>query len=158
MRFYIHTKLGAIYFILLNLIIPTIAVADEVEIIMTEASSGGLYIHTELGAAIETDMLLDTGSSYTTLSQLTFDKVNEQSKLSFSRNIYGAMADGRVNQVPLYILDELVLADNCILKNIEVAVLQYGDIDILGLKALKLLQPFSIQLMPAKLSINNCAS
>lgn len=130
--------------------------ANEVELFMKESHSGGLYINANIGTDVETEMLLDTGSSFITLSQFTFEKVNEKTELSFSRNIYGAMADGRVNQVPLYIIDELILAENCILKNVEVAILQNGDVDILGMNALKMLQPFTIQMMPAILNISNC--
>lgn len=131
---------------------------QEVQLMLTETDSGSLYVHTGLGAELETDMLIDTGSSYVTLSKATFAAVEASSTVAFSRHIYAAMADGRVNKVPLYVLDELVLAANCSLKNIEVAVLENGDIDILGMNALKLLQPFTLQMLPAMLSSASCAS
>jgi predicted aspartyl protease len=117
-----------------------------------------LYVHAGLGADLEADLLIDTGSSYVTLSKATFAAVEANATITFSRYIYAAMADGRVNKVPLYILDELILADNCSLKDIEVALLEKGDINILGMNALKLLQPFTLQMMPSMLSSSSCAS
>jgi len=132
--------------------------SDEVELILTETENGSLYVHAGLGADLEADLLIDTGSSYVTLSKATFAAVEANATITFSRYIYAAMADGRVNKVPLYILDELILADNCSLKDIEVALLEKGDINILGMNALKLLQPFTLQMMPSMLSSSSCAS
>jgi predicted aspartyl protease len=132
--------------------------SEEVQLMLTETDSGSLYVHASLGADLETDMLIDTGSSYVTLSKATFAAVEANTTVTFSRDIYAAMADGRVSKVPLYLLGELVLSDTCLLKNIEVAVLENGDIDILGMNALKLLQPFTLQMLPAMLSSSGCAS
>jgi hypothetical protein len=68
------------------------------------------------------------------------------------------MADGRVEQVPLYLIDELRLGDNCVLRNIEAAVFANANTDIFGLNALQLLQPFSIQLTLGILTSNSCTS
>ncbi len=142
----------------------SMAIANEINLMMTHASSGGLYIHATLSNGIEvdenveTEMLLDTGSSYVALSKSTFNKIKENTEIKFSRYIYGAMADGRVEQVSLYLLDELRLADNCVLRKIEAAVLENATTDIIGLNALQLLQPFSLQMTPALLTTQSCSS
>lgn len=134
------------------------AMANQIDIAMQQAFSGGLYIQTILNDDIETDMLLDTGSSYVALSISTFNKLTEHAELKFSRKIYGAMANGEVEQVSLYILDKLQIAEDCILKNVEIALLPNADKDILGLNALALLQPFTLQLTPSILTSQNCST
>jgi len=68
------------------------------------------------------------------------------------------MANGKVEKIPLYFVRELKLADNCVLKEIEVAVFPKADRDILGLNALSKLQPFTIELTPASLTSDSCSS
>ena len=145
-------------FLLLAMQTALPATANEVSIPIQSAASGGLYIQTILGDGITTEMLLDTGSSYVALSISTFNKITVNTELAFSRNIYGAMANGKVEQYSLYILDKLQISDNCILRNVEVAVLPNANKDILGLNALVLLQPFTLQMTPAILSSQNCAT
>jgi len=136
-------------------------VAAPVQLAMTQARSGNLYVHATLqaeSARTETDLLLDTGASYVALTRATFERLNGETESSFSRYIFGAMANGKVEKIPLYMLAELKLAENCVLNNIEVAVFPNADKDILGLNALSRLQPFTMQFSPAILSINHCAT
>lgn len=128
---------------------------------MTQADSGNLYVHARLGgesASTETDLLLDTGSGYVALSGATFKRLNGNNEPRFSRYIFGAMANGKVEKISLYSLPELELAENCILKDIEVAVFPRADKDILGLNALSRLQPFTMEFTPARLTSAHCAS
>ncbi len=144
--------------LLLGIQASSLAAANEVNLMMTQPSAGGFYIHATLRNGVETDMLVDTGSSYVALSKATFNEIKENSEITFSRYIYGALADGRVEQVPLYILDELRLSDNCVLRNIEAAVFANANSDIIGLNALQLLQPFTLQMAPAILTSHSCSS
>ena len=132
--------------------------AGEISLDMFQSDSGNFYVHAVLDAAIETDMLLDTGSGYVSLSKETFDRLAKTDAPQFSRHIYGTMANGKVEKVPLYVLDELRLADNCVLKEVEVAVFAKADRNILGLNVLARLQPFTFHLSPAKLTSSGCAS
>lgn len=134
------------------------AMADEVNIAMQALSSGGFYIKAKLNNGVETDMLLDTGSSYVVIGSSTFNKIAANTELMHTRDIYGAMANGKIEKVSVYILDSLQLSDNCILRNVEVVLLPNADKDILGLNALSLIQPFTLQMSPAILSSQNCAS
>lgn len=132
--------------------------ADESAIVIQAAASGALYVPAVLDAQAESDMLIDTGSSYVALSADTFDRISEKTRSNFSRYIYAAMANGKVERVSLYILDSLQLSANCILNNVEIALLPDADKDILGLNALSLLQPFTISLAPATLSTQSCST
>lgn len=132
--------------------------AESITLDMARSDSGNLYIHATLGNDTETDLLVDTGSGYVALSKNTFKQLSALKTPQFSRHIYGAMANGKVEKVPLYVLEQLKLSENCVLKDIEVAVFPRADRDILGLNALARLQPFTMQLQPAKLISGDCAS
>lgn len=125
---------------------------------MHQAESGNFYVHATMAGAVETDLLLDTGSGYVSLSKATFDRISATSSPRFSRHIFGTMANGKVQKVAMYYLDELSLSQDCVLKNIEVAVFPRADRDILGLNALARLQPFTLELAPARLTSSHCAT
>ena len=147
----------AISAITLLLAIAHSAAADPISLSMHQAESGNFYVHATLVGDIETDLLLDTGSGYVSVGRDTFRKINESGKPRFSRHIYGRMAIGKVEKVALYFVDELRLTKDCVLKDIEVAHFPKADRDILGLNALSRLQPFTMELAPAKLTSSNCA-
>ena len=75
------------------------ASAESVQLEMTRANSGNLYVHARLGSDsgdTETDLLVDTGAGYVSLSESTFKRLNDQGEPVFSRFIFGAMANGKV--------------------------------------------------------------
>jgi len=152
---------NSIAILLINACLVAGALAEPVQLTMTQARSGNLYVHATLqseSASTETELLLDTGASYVALTKSTFNRLNGEAESRFSRFIFGAMANGKVEKIPLYFLAELKLAENCVLNDIEVAVFPKADKDILGLNALSRLQPFTMQFTPAILSINHCAT
>lgn len=126
------------------------------ELPMQQAESGNFYLHATLNDGVETDLLLDTGSGYVTLSRNTFARLKNDAGTVFQRHITGVMANGRALSVPIYRIRELSLAEDCVLKDIEVAVLPNATRDILGLNALRQMQPFTLQLEPPVLSGSHC--
>lgn len=136
----------------------TAPAAAEVNLDMHQVDSGNFYVHATMAGDIETDLLLDTGSSYVSLSQETFNRVSANTSPSFIRHIYGKLASGKVEKVALYRVNELKLAENCVLTDIEVAVFPKADRDILGLNALAKLQSFTMQLAPARLTSTGCSA
>ena len=143
---------------LMPMTLVSMAHADEFNLDLFQLDSGNFYVNATEGVNTETSLLLDTGSSYVSLSKATFERVSKTASPRFSRHIYGRMANGKVEKVEMYVLEELHLADNCVLKDIEVAVFPRADRDILGLNALAKLQPFTMQLFPPRLSSNACAA
>ena len=139
-------------------IVTVSAQAQDLDLDLVVADSGSFYIHALFNDKVEHDLLLDTGASYVSLNEETFALLNSDQPLEFSRHIYGAMANGKVEKIPLYILPELILAQGCVLHNLEVAVLKNADKGILGMNALKKLQSFTLQLEPAKLTSKGCYS
>lgn len=128
--------------------------AEPVAIALEAAASGTFYVNASLNAGIETDLLLDTGSGYVSLSKRTFERVTAGTHPQPERTITGILADGKAVSVPIYRLAELKLGGECVLHDVEVAVFRNGARDILGLNALKQMQPFTLQLDPPQLSAN----
>jgi predicted aspartyl protease len=146
-----------------NLILSTIGLllattpilaAQRNDIPMELVSSGAFYVKASLDSAVNTDMLLDTGSGYVSLSTATFGKIKDEPGTVFQRFITGVMADGKASRVPVYLISELRLTEQCVLHDVEVAVLRNSKRDILGLSALRQLQPLTLQMDPPVLTAN----
>jgi predicted aspartyl protease len=123
---------------------------------MKQQASGNYYVTGHLPGAVEAELLVDTGSGYVSLSKSTFEKVKRTSGVEYLRDIYGAMANGRTMKVPVYRIATLSLGE-CELRDVEVAVFPGAARDILGLNALREVQPFAMQLEPPTLFLSNCA-
>lgn len=130
------------------LVVNADARADTAKIPMHEMQTGVFYIKGNLDNLVDTDMLLDTGSGYVSLSQQTFAIIRDDVTTVFQRHITGIMADGHKQSVPIYRIGELKLASDCVLHDIEVAVFSNTSRDILGLNALMRIQPITLQLNP----------
>ncbi len=128
------------------------AAAARNDIPMELVSSGAYYVKASLDARDSPDMLLDTGSGYVSLSNETFGKIKDKPGTVFQRFITGVMADGKASRVPVYLISELRLSEQCVLHDVEVAVFRNAKRDILGLSALRQLQPRTLQLDPPMLT------
>ena len=130
--------------------------AHEVSVPMWQQGAGGYYVRGVFGRDVESELLVDTGSSYVVLSRATFTKLKRGGATVFKRTIRGATAAGRVMEAKVYWISELALGDGCVLQDVEAVVLPNADRDILGLSALRRLQPFSLQFEPAALTLSAC--
>jgi predicted aspartyl protease len=128
------------------------ASAGTSEIHLEAVQAGTFYVKASLDGVVETDLLLDTGSGYVSLSKTTFDRIKDTASTTFQRNITGVMANGKAVSVPVYRIAELKLNSECVLHDIEVAVFRDTSRDILGLNALKQMQPLTLQLDPPVLT------
>ncbi len=123
---------------------------------LEQQSSGAFYVRGTLGASVETELLVDTGSSYVVLSRATFKALEKNQGASFKRTIQGATASGRVVKAKVYEVSALSIGDECVLQSVEVVVLPGSKRDILGLSALKRVQPFTFDLDPLALRFEGC--
>lgn len=124
------------------------------DIPMQLMASGAFYVKASLDSHVNTEMLLDTGSGYVSLSDETFGKLKDAPGTVFQRFITGVMADGKASRVPVYLISELKLSEQCVLHDVEVAVMRNATRDILGLSALRQLQPLTLQMDPPLLTAN----
>ena len=133
---------------------PLVYAGPVHEIPMAAVSSGAFYVKVELDSMVKTEMLVDTGSGYVSLSADTFDRVKDAPGTVFQRHINGVLADGKQRKVPVYLISELKLGERCILRDVEVAIMKNSDRDILGLSALRQMQPLTLQMDPPQLTAN----
>lgn len=152
-----RTKSCTVLVLLISLAFSGAASAsDGLTLPLHQADSGNYYLPARLNGAVETDLLFDTGSGYVTLGRATFDRLKGDVGTVFARSIHGAMANGKVLEVKVYRIRELSLGEHCVLRDIEVAVLPNATRDILGLNALRRLQPFTLQMEPPLISGAHC--
>jgi predicted aspartyl protease len=125
---------------------------------MSRVESGNYYVHGVFGAGVETDMLVDTGSGYVALTRTTFARIKHLPGVRYLRDISGSMANGKQLKVAVYRVASLKLGENCVLTDVEVAVMPGATRDILGLSALRKVEPFALQLEPPVLYLTSCAT
>ena len=125
---------------------------------MLQMPSGAFYLRGTLADAVETELLIDTGSSYVVLSKATFEKLNQAEAVDYKRSINGATAVGRVIKARVYEVSELALGEDCVLRAVEVVVLPGSKRDILGLSALQRVQPFTFDIGPMALRFSACGA
>lgn len=125
---------------------------------MRRVESGNYYVHGIFGTGVETDLLVDTGSGYVALTRGTFARIKDLPGVTYLRNIAGSMANGKQLNVAVYRVASLKLGDNCVLTDVEVAVMPGATRDILGLSALRKVEPFALQLEPPVLYLSSCVS
>lgn len=125
---------------------------------MQRVESGNYYVHGTFAAGIETDLLVDTGSGYVALTRSTFARIKDLPGVVYLRDIAGSMANGKQLNVPVYRVASLQIGESCLLNDVEVAVLPGATRDILGLSALRKVEPFALQLEPPVLFLSSCVS
>ena len=123
---------------------------------MAEVASGNYYVHGSLSDAVEADFLVDTGSGFVSLTPEVFANLRRLPGTRFVREVRGAMANGGIQRVKIYRIDSLKLTDQCVLRDIEVAVMPGSDRNILGLSALRQVAPFALELSPPRLLLSDC--
>jgi len=139
--------------------LPVLAQADvpgSLSLPMWQQGTGGYYVRGVFSGGIESDLLVDTGSSYVVLSRSTFAKLKRNGATALQRTIRGTTAAGRSMEAKVYLISELALGETCVLRDIEAVVLRNADRDILGLSALRRLQPFLLNFQPAALTVSAC--
>jgi len=105
------------------------------------------------------DFLVDTGSSYMTIDEEALEVLKTQGQVRYVKELIGIMADGSSKQVSVYLIEQVTVGSQCILYNVEAAVLPAKTRYILGLSALKKASPFAIHTEPLpKLVLSHCGT
>jgi hypothetical protein len=146
--------------ILLTLLILPCAMSQaapfnkEIPMRMTAAST--FYVDGYLNGYGDIDLMVDTGSSYTTINEQTLAVLQENGGASYVKQLTGIMADGSTKTVPVYRIAGLSIGDGCYLKNVEAAVFPGSTRYILGISALRKAAPFVFSMEPPALKLSNC--
>jgi hypothetical protein len=123
---------------------------------MKEKSAATFYVSTDIAGVGTTEFLVDTGSGYATINEVTLKALKRTGNARFVRNLRGVMADGSKRQVPVYLISGLSIGSECWLPDIEVAVFPGKSRQILGLSALRKASPFVFSVDPPELQLSQC--
>jgi predicted aspartyl protease len=134
------------------------AVAEPVEQLIPMQISGAstYYINTEIPGAGQYSMLVDTGSAYSVINEETLASLNSSGDVKFIKQLRGRMADGSEKLVPLYRIAAINLGGSCLIRDVDVAILNGNSRQIIGISTLMRAAPFGMSFDPPMLSLNQC--
>lgn len=129
---------------------------SAVVIPLQEKSAQTYYVEAHFTEGEKNEFMVDTGSGYTTIDENTLGNLQQSGKASYVKDIVGILADGSEKQVAIYHVSSLVLAETCIVENIEVAVFPGSTRHILGLNTLRQIGTFEFSFIPPQLVFRDC--
>jgi len=134
--------------------------AQDLKVPLVDPGTGTLYVQGRLGHGLSTPMLVDTGSSYSTLSQALLLRLQQEdgNNVIYVGSRQGILADGKKITVPLYRVRQLRIGERCLLNDMEMAVFPQSRRAILGLNVLTRLSPFSISVDPPSITLSGCGT
>ncbi len=152
MRFPIKTLSGA-----LALALSLVASAAEfsTSVPMRHGGATTFYIQATIGDLDVEDFMVDTGSGYMTINEISLAELQQHDQALYQRDLLGVLANGSEMRVPLYRLSQVVIG-NCLLKNVDAAVFPGNTRQILGLNALKRAGAFTFTFDPPQLELSDC--
>ena len=127
------------------------------QIPMTTQGSRTFYISAKLAGLETTEFMVDTGSSYMTINQVTLERLQTRGQAEYLRNLTGVLANGDEMVVPVYRVPRIILGNRCELLDIEAAVFPGRTRQILGLNVLGKASPFVFSVDPPRLTLSNCS-
>ncbi len=124
---------------------------------LDQSSSGSLTLSGKFGD-VEEAFLLDTGANMITVNQELFRKLRKLDGTVKVRQVGARMANGKINLIDVYRVENFTLGSSCELGSVEVAVVGEGGRNLLGMNALVLAAPFAVFTSPPSLAVSNCSS
>lgn len=129
---------------------------QEIPMRITKAAT--FYVDGYVDGLGAVDMMVDTGSSYTTINEEALAVLQQKGAVTYVKDLTGIMADGTRKVVPIYRIASMSIGAGCALHNVEAAVFPGHTRYILGLSALKMAAPFAFSLEPPTLALSNCGA
>lgn len=123
---------------------------------LTRHAANTYYLNGQLGSYGDTNLLLDTGSSYMVINQAMLDALAADGQARYHKDLSGIMADGSRQIVELYNISNIRLGESCWISDVLAAVIPGADRPILGMTLLARLSPFTFSATPAELTLSNC--
>ena len=134
----------------------TSAFADDFATIIPMKGGGTYYVTARFGDTTSGELMVDTGSGYTTINEQTLASLKEGGHAQYVKDVSGILADGSRTTVPVYRVTQVSIGCCCIVRDIEAAVFPGSTRQILGLSVLKKVAPFTVSLKPAQLTLSRC--
>ncbi len=138
------------------LVAPAQATQFGTSVPMSKKGTSTYYVPVEFDGVAGNDLMVDTGSDYVTINRTTLELLKDQGKVDYVKEVQGVMASGAGIVVPIYRIEKLNIGCCCIVHNVEAAVFEKTERQILGLSALKKVAPFALSVDPAHLILSDC--
>lgn len=135
---------------------PVAVLAEDFAMIVPMHGGGTYYVPARFGEAISGELMVDTGSGYTTINEKTLAGLLKSGEAEYVKKVSGILADGSRTTAPVYRVAEVSIGCCCLVRDVEAAVFPGSTRQILGLSALKRVAPFTVSLEPAQLTLSRC--
>ena len=122
---------------------------------LERSTSGSLSVVATLGQ-IDAEFLLDTGASLVTVNRDLFEELRRAGTTEKVRQVGARLASGKLKLMDVYRVEQFSLG-NCDLGPVEIAVMDRGGRNLLGMNALQASAPFAIYTSPPALALTNCS-
>ncbi len=129
---------------------------SETTVPMAKQGAATFYVGGNVAGLGATHFMVDTGSGYTVINKKVLEEIVAGGHATYLRKLQGIMADGSSLVVSVYRVDEINIGGNCVIRDVEVAVLPRARHPILGLSALQKVAPFVFSVDPPNLHLSNC--
>lgn len=133
-------------------------IGHDAKIPIYEKDAATFYVPARVNEQTDSEFMVDTGSGYTAINEAMFAEIRHVEHTEYVETISAVLADGSEIAMPIYRIASLNIGGNCIIRNVEVAILPGQTRNILGLSALKMVAPFSLFMDPPALGLSNCGS
>ena len=127
-------------------------------IVMEERAAATLYVSVQLGGYGTEALMVDTGSGYMTINEVTLDALKREGAARYVKQLQGVLADGSELEVPVYTIARVGIGGSCWLSDVEAAVFPGASRQILGLSALRKAAPFIFSVEPPELVLSRCGT
>lgn len=128
------------------------------QIPMTLKGSKTFYVWGGIAGIEPTEFMVDTGSSYLTINQITLNKLKSRGQeVGYLRDLIAVLANGDELVMPVYKIPRIVLGNRCELFDVEAVVFPGSTRQILGLSVLRKAAPFMFSVDPPELQLSNCS-
>lgn len=123
---------------------------------MYDKGASTYYVRGRISGLGDTEFMVDTGSGYVTINEHTLAILKKKHQATYVKDVLARLADGQTQVYPVYRLNTIRLGKECVLNNIEAAVLPGKTRNILGLSGLKKTGGFSVTFEPPRLTLATC--
>lgn len=141
--------------VLIN-ITPSIAEHFDSKVPLTDKGASTFYAPCQIEGYGEVEMLVDTGSAYTTINEQTLSILKQRGQAAYVKDMTVKLADGGYKTVPIYRISSISIGDACEIEGVEAAVLPGNTRSLLGLNALNKTGPIMFSMDPPHLMLSNC--
>jgi predicted aspartyl protease len=139
-----------------SLVTAASAADFSIHVPMHQNGKSTYYVMGSISPNVVLEFLVDTGSGYATITDDALATLKTNGRAKFVKELRAVTADEYEMIVPVYRIATLKLGENCVLHDIDAAVLPGSTRNILGLSALTKAEPFAIRTSPATLMLSTC--